>query len=217
MTIRVLLADDHQIIREGLRSLLTDQKDIEVVAEADTGRSALTFVEKIRPDIVLMDIAMPDINGIEATRQIKAANPDIRILALSMHSDQRFVGDMLRAGASGYLLKDCAGAELVQAIRTVYEGKVYLSPAIAGIVTEGFINPAGAMGVDARQVLTVRELEVVQLLAEGLSTKEVAFKLNVSIKTVETHRKNIFDKLNLSSIAELTKYAIREGLTSLEF
>jgi len=217
MTIRVLLADDHQIIREGLRSLLTDQKDIEVVAEADNGRSALTFVEKIRPDIVLMDIAMPDINGIEATRQIKAATPDIRILALSMHSDQRFVGDMLRAGASGYLLKDCAGAELVQAIRTVYEGKVYLSPAIAGIVTEGFINPAGAMGVDARQVLTVRELEVVQLLAEGLSTKEVAFKLNVSIKTVETHRKNIFDKLNLSSIAELTKYAIREGLTSLEF
>jgi len=217
MTIRVLLADDHQIIREGLRSLLTAQKDIEVVAEADNGRSALTFVEKIRPDIVLMDIAMPDINGIEATRQIKAANPDIRILALSMHSDQRFVGDMLRAGASGYLLKDCAGAELVQAIRTVYEGKVYLSPAIAGIVTEGFINPAGAMGVDARQVLTVRELEVVQLLAEGLSTKEVAFKLNVSIKTVETHRKNIFDKLNLSSIAELTKYAIREGLTSLEF
>ncbi len=217
MTIRVLLADDHQIIREGLRSLLTDQKDIEVVAEADNGRSALIFVEKIRPDIVLMDIAMPDINGIEATRQIKAANPEIRILALSMHSDQRFIGDMLRAGASGYLLKDCAGAELVQAIRTVYEGKVYLSPAIAGIVTEGFINPAGAMGVDARQVLTVRELEVVQLLAEGLSTKEVAFKLNVSIKTVETHRKNIFDKLNLSSIAELTKYAIREGLTSLEF
>ncbi|HPQ69116.1 MAG TPA: response regulator transcription factor [bacterium] len=217
MTIRVLLADDHQIIREGLRSLLTDQKDIEVVAEADTGRSALNYVEKMRPDVILMDIAMPDINGIEATRQIKAANPEIRILALSMHSDQRFVGDMLRAGATGYLLKDCAGAELVQAIRTVYAGKVYLSPSIAGIVTEGFINPASAVGVDARQVLTVRELEVVQLLAEGLSTKEVAFKLNVSIKTVETHRKNIFDKLSLSSIAELTKYAIREGLTSLEF
>ncbi len=217
MTIRILLADDHQIIREGLRSLLTDQKDIEVVAEADTGRSALNYVEKLHPDVVLMDIAMPDINGIEATRQIKAANPEIRILALSMHSDQRFVGDMLRAGASGYLLKDCAGAELVQAIRTVHAGKVYLSPSIAGIVTEGFINPAGGAGVDARQVLTVRELEVVQLLAEGLSTKEVAFKLNVSIKTVETHRKNIFDKLNLSSIAELTKYAIREGITSLEF
>jgi len=214
---RILLADDHKIIRDGIRALLEKTTDMEVIAEASNGREAIELAEKKSVDVVIIDVAMPDTNGIEATRQIKTNNPNMKILALSMHSDQRFVADMLRAGASGYLLKDCAGEELERAVRTILKNQVYLSPSVAGIVADGFIHKPGQAGFRARDILTARELEILQLMAEGRTTKEIAYQLEVSIKTVETHRKNLFEKLNLSSIADLTKYAIREGLTSLDF
>jgi len=216
MTIKVLLADDHKIIREGLRALLEKERGIEVVGEASDGRAIIKMIEKYSPDVVLMDISMPDTNGIEATRKIIEKNPKIKIIALSMHSDRRFVADMLSAGASGYLLKDCAMEELGRAIRTVISDHVYLCPSVAKIVAEGFVQKPGRSGTTIRTILTPRELEVLQLLVEGKATKEIAFHLNVSIKTVETHRKNISEKLDIHTIAELTKYAVREGLTSLE-
>lgn len=213
MSIKVLLADDHQIIREGLRSLVDRETDMDVVAEADNGRQAVQLNEKHTPDVVIMDINMPDLNGMEATRQIMSTTPSVKIVALSMLSDQRFITGMIKAGASGYLLKDCAFKELSQAIRTVADGKIYLSPAISGAIRE-FVSElpeVGATSVD----LTAREREVIQLIAEGKSTKEIAEVLHVSVKTIETHRQNVMRKLRISSVAELTKYAIREGLTSI--
>jgi DNA-binding NarL/FixJ family response regulator len=215
MSIRILLADDHKLMRDGLRALLEKDPELQVVSEAANGRALLLIAEKLEPDVVIMDIAMPDINGIEATEKLRSQNPRVKVLALSMHSDRRFVGDMLRAGASGYLLKDCASEELTRALRTVMSGQIYLSPAIAGIVTEGFIAGGGESGTKAREILTQRELEVLQLLSEGKSTKEIAYGLRVSIKTIETYRQKIMDKLELYSVAELTKYAVREGLTAL--
>ena len=215
MTIKVLLADDHKIVRDGLRTLLEKNPDIIVAGEAEDGREALQMAQKLLPDVVVMDIAMPDLNGIEATRQILADRSTVRIIALSMHSDKRFVSEMLKAGASAYLLKDCAFEELITAIRTVMKGKIYLSPEIAGVVIGDYIKKDTKADSSVFSLLSDREREVLQLMAEGKTTREVASYLHVSVKTVETHRTNIMTKLDIHSIAELTKYAIREGLTTL--
>ena len=215
MTIKVLLADDHKIVRDGLRTLLEKNPDIVVAGEAEDGREALQMAQKLLPDVVVMDIAMPDLNGIEATRQILADRSTVRIIALSMHSDKRFVSEMLKAGASAYLLKDCAFEELITAIRTVMKGKIYLSPEIAGVVIGDYIKKDTKADSSVFSLLSDREREVLQLMAEGKTTREVASYLHVSVKTVETHRTNIMTKLDIHSIAELTKYAIREGLTTL--
>lgn len=221
-TIKVLLADDHKIVREGLRSLLEEESDLQVVGEASDGREAVQLAGESGPDVVVMDVGMPHLNGIEATRQILRRPDHPRVIALSMHSDRRFMTEMLRAGASGYLLKDAASEELIGAIRTVAEGKVYLSPQIADVMVDDYVrrlpgDAAGSIGAPGVFVtLTPREREVLQLMAEGLATKQVAAALHVSIKTVETHRRQIMEKLQLYSVAELTKYAIREGLTSVE-
>jgi DNA-binding NarL/FixJ family response regulator len=215
VSLKVLIADDHKIIRDGLRSLLSGYPEIQLVAEAEDGRETVELVKELSPQVVVMDIAMPDLNGIEATRQIVAEHPGIKVIALSMHSDKRFVSEMFKAGASAYLLKDCAFEELVTAIRSVIANKNYLSPAISGIVIEDFIRHRAGPDSTVFSVLSNREREVLQLLAEGRNTKEIAAHLDVSIKTVEAHRIKIMSKLGINSIAELTKYAIREGLTSL--
>ncbi len=215
MKLRILLADDHKIVRDGLRNLLEKDPDILVVGEAEDGREALQLARALSPDVVVMDIAMPELNGIEATRQILAEAQGVKVVALSMHSDKRYVSEMLKAGASGYLLKDCAFEELITAIRTIAKGKIYLSPGIAGVVLEDYIRKGAKTDASVFSLLSDREREVLQLMAEGKTTKEVAAHLNVSVKTVETHRMHIMTKLDIHSIAALTKYAIREGLTSL--
>ena len=217
MSIRVLIADDHKIMLAGLRSLLEKQTDLQVIAEAENGRKAVQLAQETKPDIVVMDVSMPDLNGIEATTQIIESVPDTRVIALSMHSDKRFVLGMLRAGAVGYLLKDCASQELANAIHQVAGGKKYLSPEITGVVIDDFLlgaSPGEALTVSSQ--LSAREREVLQLIAEGWSTKQIAAHLYVSVKTIETHRRQIMKKLDLHTIADLTKYAIREGLTSIE-
>lgn len=215
MRVKILIADDHKIVREGLCNLLQKEKDIEVVAEASDGNTAVQKALELHPDVVIMDVAMPGLNGVEATRKITARS-NIKVVALSMHSDKRFVTAMLKAGASAYLLKDCAFEELVSAIRTVAADQTYLSPKIAGIVTKEFVHHLKEEDTSAFSVLTPREREVLQLFAEGWNTKEIAAHLNLSTKTIETHRSNIMNKLNIYSLAELTKYALREGLTSLD-
>ena len=216
MNIKVILADDHRIVREGLQRLLADVEGIEVIGEAENGRQTLQLVQKLKPDLVVMDISMPDLNGIEATQQILAKEKPPKIIALSMHTEKRFITEMLRAGAMGYLLKDCAREELALAINTVIRGKVYLSADIAGVVTKELTKMATTSESSPYTALSSREREILQLLAEGHGTKEIAQKLFVSVKTVETHRQNIMNKLDLHSIADLTKYAIREGITSLD-
>jgi DNA-binding NarL/FixJ family response regulator len=203
------------MVRDGLRTLLEKQPDMEIVGEASDGRDTLKLIDVLSPDIVIMDIAMPNLNGIDATHQIRQDHPGVKVIALSMHSDKRFVGKMLKAGAWGYLLKDSAFEDLVVAIRAVMQNKRYLSPDIAGIVVEDFVSPSRQMDSSAYSLLSGREREVLQLMAEGKTTRQIAEKLNVSIKTVETHRMKIMDKLDIRSLAELTKYAIREGLTQL--
>ncbi|MEW5743951.1 MAG: response regulator transcription factor [Nitrospirota bacterium] len=215
MTIRIILVDDHTIVRTGLRSLLDKLPGLEVVAEAENGRKALELVRTIAPDIVIMDVSMPDMNGIEAARRIVAETPGVKILALSMHSDKYFVAEMLKAGASGYLLKDCIFEELAHAIHTVAAGHTYLSPGITGVMVRDYVYLSAKGPPSAFSTLTAREREVLQLLAEGKTARDIAALLKVSIKTVETYRQHLMDKLDLHSIAELTKYAIREGLTSL--
>lgn len=215
MKIRILLADDHKIIREGLKALIEKQPDMEVAAEAQDGLSTVRLAQKILPQIIIMDIGMPEMNGIDATRHIVSGNRDVKIIALSMHSDRRFVLEMLKAGASGYLLKDSAFEELVTAIHTVMAGQPYLSPKITDIVVKEYLHNLPKNDSNVFNILTGREREVLQLLAEGKSTKQIALTLNLSVKTVETHRQQIMDKLQIRSVAELTKYAIREGITSL--
>ncbi len=215
MSIRIVLADDHKIVRDGLRSLLEKQADIEVVAEAEDGRTAVQKVQKHSPDIVIMDVSMHGLNGVDATCQIIAKSPNTKVLALSMHSDKQFIEGMLKAGASGYMLKDSAFKELVSAIHTIASNQVYLSPPIASIITEECFHKKSETDSSVHSILTAREREVLQLLAEGRSTKEISLCLDVSVKTVETHRKHIMDKLGIYSIAELTRYAVREGLTNL--
>ncbi len=216
MSIRILLADDHKIVRDGLRALLKNQSGMEVIAEAGDGRSTVQMVQELLPNVVIMDIAMPDMNGIEATRQITATAPNVKIVALSMHSDKRFVAEMLKAGASGYLLKDCAFEELDNAIRAVIANRIYLSPKLADIIIKDYTRLFPKTEFSVFSILTFREREVLQLLAEGKTTKEISSSLNISAKTVETYRKQLMDKLDIHSIAELTKYAVREGLTSLD-
>lgn len=216
MKIKIVLADDHQLLREGIRSILSKEADFEVLGEAEDGRQALELVEKLLPNVVIMDISMPNLNGIEATRKIKIDYPDMKIIALSMHQDKRFIANMLEAGASGFLLKDCATEELIGAIRTVIRNKTYLSPLISDIVVGDYVKKLKTEAESPVEKLSEREREVLQLLAEGKSTKEIADVLFVSIKTIETHRQQIMNKLDIHNIAELTKFAIREGLTSIE-
>ena len=216
MSIRILLVDDHKIMRDGLRSLIDKQSEMAVVGEAENGRTALQLTRKLKPDVIVMDINMPDLNGIDATRQILAELPGVKIVAFSMHSDRQFVAEMLKAGVSGYLQKDSAFEELGRAIRTVVANQTYLSPQITADVVRGYVETLIEDESDAPDFLTDREREVVQLHAEGYPTKQIAEHLNLSVKTVETHRRHIMQKLGITSIAELTKFAIREGLTTLD-
>ena len=217
MYFRVLIVDDHQLIRSALRLLLEREGSFEVVAEAGDGREAIRSVRETKPHLVLMDIVMPGMNGIEATARICSECPGVKVLCLSMYTESRFVALALEAGASGYLLKSCTAEELVQALRTIGAGQTYLSPAIAHTVVD--LLRAGTHQCregKAFACLTAREREVLQLLAEGASSKQIARRLHLSIKTVGTHRERIMQKLGISSVAGLTKYAIREGLTSTD-
>ena len=216
MTIRVVLADDHQIMREGLASLLESEADIQIVGEAADGAEAVRLIISKSPDLLITDLSMPKLNGIEAIRRIKARAPETKVLCLSVHEDPVRVAAVIDAGATGYLLKDCAFEELVRAARVVADDKVYLSPEIASIVVTGFRGKRSDRQESASSRLTTREREVVQLFAEGRPTKEIAERLNVSIKTVGAHREHVMAKLQIHSIAELTHFAIREGITSLD-
>ena len=216
MSTRILLADDHRMMRDGLRTILEAEPGLEVVGEAVNGRTAVELARELMPDVVVMDIAMSDMNGIEATRRIVADNPEVKIVALSTYADRRYVLEMLDAGASGYVVKAAACEELVQAISIVARGKSYLSPEITGIVVDGYVGRQFAGPGAPGAALGAREREVLQLVAEGNSSREIAASLKISLKTVEAHRRNIMEKLGLHTVAELTKYAIREGLTSLE-
>jgi DNA-binding NarL/FixJ family response regulator len=216
MSVSILLVDNHRIMREGLRSLLCRQPDLEVVGEAEDGRTAIQLAQKLRPDIVVMDVSMPSLNGVDATHGIVRGVPSTKVIGLTMHSDRHMVARMLQAGASGYLLKDCDLEELVRAIRVVAAGQTYLSPAVAGLVTTEFVRCWDARDQSLASLLTAREREVLQLIAEGHSTRDAAARLHVSVKTVETHRMHIMKKLKVKSVAELTKAAIAGGLTTVD-
>lgn len=219
LAIRIVLADDHALLRQGVRSLIENESDMEVIGEANDGREVVSLCKQMCPDLVVMDIGMPHLNGIEATRKIRTEDDSIKVLALSMHDDKRYAAGMLAAGASGYLLKDCVYDELVEGIRKVARGGTYLSPSIQGIILGDYVDrmsDARGEQPSAFSVLTEREREVLQLVAEGRTTKEIAGALYISVKTVETHRQNIMEKTGLHNVAELTKYAIREGLTSTQ-
>ncbi len=216
MTTRVLLADDHKILRQGLQTLLQNEPDIEVVGQADNGRDAIELAKELQPDVVIMDVAMPDVSGVEATRELLNAVPTAKVVALSMHSDQRFVAGMLAVGASGYLLKNAAFEELALSIRTVVANELYLSPGITGVVVKDYLNRLGRAQRTGAPALSSRETEVLRLIAEGRTTAEIAEDLQISVKTVETHRRQVMEKLDLHSIANLTKHALRIGLVSLD-
>jgi len=212
---KILLADDHAIIRDGLANMLR-QIEHEIVGEATDGRSAVKLALELQPDIVVMDIGMPGMNGIEATRQLIEQDPKIAVIALSMHSDATYVGRMLQAGARGYLLKESAFDELEEAIDNVLKGRIFLGSKIQGVVVGDYVDRLGGKRPSSPVTLTNKEREVLQLVAEGKSTKEIAQALSITVKTVETHRHNIMNRLDIRSIAQLTKYAIRQGLTSLD-
>lgn len=212
-----MIADDHGIIREGLRSLIDDEPGMEMVAFARDGLEAVDLALEHHPDIVLMDIGMPRLGGIDACSRILEAEPSIKAIVLSMHSERRFIADALQSGASGYLLKDCVFDELTVAIRTVASGRVFLSPEIAGLVVNDYLDLAAGKTTPARpHTLTQREREILKSVAEGFSAKEIAARLHLSVKTVETHRRQVMEKLGLRSVADLVRYAIRTGLSSLE-
>ena len=215
MNVKILLADDHRIVRDGLRSLIEKQSGLKVVGEAADGRAAVKLCAELQPDLVVLDLTMPGLTGLAAARQILAAQPRVKVLVLSMHADRRFVAETLGVGVSGYLLKDNAFEELSKAISTVMAGQVFLSPQIAGLVAQDYKQKLASGDTEIAPLLSEREREVLQLFAEGLTTKEVAAQLNLSVKTVETHRAQVMTKLKLDGIAALTKYAVREGLTSL--
>jgi len=215
---RILIADDHGIVREVLRALIEKQPDMEVVGEAEDGQMAVELAEELLPDVVVMDITMPNLNSIEATRQIVEKIPTVKVIALSIHSDRHFVVDMLKAGVSVYVLKTCLIDDFIRAIRTVMTtDEIYPSPRIAGIVVDDYINGVlFSEGLSISSVPTDRERKVTQLLSEGKSTKEIALQLHVSPKTVDANRRQIMNKPNIHNVAKLTKYAIQHGLTSLE-
>lgn len=211
--IRVLLADDHTILRAGLRMMLNAQPDITVVGEANDGREAVRETEQLAPDVVIMDITMPELSGIEATKLIKRAMPEVKILILTMHENEGYLFQSLRAGASGYIMKEAADTELIQAIRTVQSGRFYLSPAAQSMMVGDYLQRVKAgEEKDSYNDLTEREREILKLVAEGLTNNQIAEKLVISPKTVDTHRTHVMDKLNLHSRAELVKYAMRRGL-----
>jgi two-component system, NarL family, response regulator NreC len=213
--IRILLADDHTVMRRGLRLLLDSQPGFTVVAEAADGREAIAQAEVAKPDVVVLDIAMPNLNGIEASQRINAALPDTAIVILSMHSDEGYVLRALKAGAKAYLLKDSAEGDLIEAIKAVSEGKAFFSPEISKVLVEDYVREIRARGVeDSYELLTPREREVLQLLAEGKSNKDIAALFNLSLYTVDTHRRNLQDKLNVHSFPELILYALRKGVIS---
>jgi DNA-binding NarL/FixJ family response regulator len=215
MAIKIILADDHAIVRHGLSRSFQQADGIEVIGQANNGRSAVDLAKELSPDIVVMDIAMPDLNGVDAARMITGECPRVKVIGLSMHSGSKYVREMFRAGASGYLLKDCSFEELVEAIKTVAGGKTYVSPSIGDVVVRGYVSDSDREK-SAFSVLSQREREVLQLLAEGKTTKQVGKRLHISPKTVEAHRLKIMEKLDINNTAQLTKYAIQEGLTKPE-
>lgn len=215
--IRVLLAEDHTIVRKGIRSLLDDERDIEVVGEAENGRDAVVQVETLMPDIVVMDHTMPLLNGLEATRQIRKLLPQVRVLILTMHTNEEYVFQFLQAGAAGYLVKQTAPDELVSAIRAIHAGDSFLSPAISKTVIDEYVRVGESRGQSAPDgTLTEREREVLQLIAEGHTNQAIAQQLQISVKTVGVHRLNLMQKLDLHNLADLTKYAIRNGIIGLD-
>jgi two-component system response regulator NreC len=216
MSTRIVIADDHGIVREGLHSLLAKQPDMEIVGEATDGRKALELVQELVPDVVVMDITMPNLNGIDATRQIVRDFPKIKVIALSMHSSTMFVSDMIKAGVSGYMLKDCLFGELAEAIRIVCAGGTYLSPGVVSIVVNDYVNRLNSDGDMPLESLTQREREVLQLIGEGKNTKQIAKQLHISTKAIEANRRKITEKLHTNSVADLVRWAILGGLTSLE-
>ncbi len=216
METRVILADDHQLMREGLRTLLEKELGMEVVGEASDGETVVQLAREFLPDIIIMDVGMPGLDGIDATRRINDEFPSIKVIALSMHSNKLFVTDMFEAGASGYLLKECASAELQNAMNAVLANEIYISPKVAGIVLDDHMKHTSGEQ-SSTVVLTVKECEVLRLLASGKSTKEIALRLEKSVQMIDVHRRRIMDKLETDNMADLVKYAIREGLTTLEF
>lgn len=215
-TTQIVLADDHRLVAESLRALLEKEPGLTIVGEAANGRETLALVHRLQPDMVLMDASMPDLNGIEATRRLRATQPRVAVLCLSMHAAPRYVEAMLEAGAAGYVLKDCASEELLRAIRVVMAGQVYLSPTISGAVVEALRSRVPAAAAPREHALTVRERETLQLLAEGCSTQQIGERLKLSVKTVATHREHLMAKLDIHSVAGLTRYAIQEGLSGIE-
>jgi DNA-binding NarL/FixJ family response regulator len=217
MQMKILVADDHGVMREGLKALIDNQPGMEVIGEAEDGQKVVQLAMQLSPDLIIMDISMPNLNGVEATRIILNENPNIRIIALSVHSDKRFVIEMLKAGVSGYVLKSSLFDEVLRAIQTVGGGDYYLSPKITDVVMDDYKYYMATLHKSSEVRLTPRERQVIQLLTEGKSTKEIALCLHVSPKTVDSNRREVMNKLGIFSVAELTKYAIREGLTSAEF
>ncbi len=216
MTIRIILADDHTLVRESLAGSMEEQEDMNIVAQAQDGIRAVQLARELSPDVVVMDVNMPKLNGIEATREIVRGNPDIRVVGLSMLTSKRFVTEMFSAGATGYLLKDCEFDELNDAVRRVVRGERVISPGIPGVTMDDLDRPPGDKEKSAFSILTPREREVLQLLAEGRSTKEIGACLGLSPKTIEAHRLRTMRKLGINNVARLTKYALQEGLTTLE-
>ena len=216
MSTSIIIVDDHKIMRDGLRNILENESEIEIIGEADNGRDAVKLIIEKKPDIAIMDIGMPEMNGVEATRQIAKEMPNVKIIALSMHYDMQFVSGMLKAGAKGYLLKDCAGAELISAIKTVSKNNTYICQDITNTLIDDYSKGQSIDYVGDDTILTNRENEILQLLTEGKTTKQIARDLFISVKTVEAHRTNIMHKLDIRNLPELTKYAIRKGITSVD-
>ena len=215
--IKVLLAEDHTIVRKGIYSLLTDVANIEVVGEAEDGRQAVEMVDTLLPDVVLMDINMPNLNGLEATRQIKKMHPDINVLVLTMYTNEEYIYQVLQSGASGYLVKQSATGELLSAIEAVHRGDTFLSPAISKKIVDGYLRQDESATVQSRySTLTPREREILQLITEGCSNKGIAEKLTISVKTVGVHRTNLMEKLDIHNTIDLVKYALRKGIISLD-
>jgi two-component system response regulator NreC len=214
--IKVVVADDHTILRQGIKALLDNQAGIEVIGEAKDGREALTLIERLQPDVILMDIAMPGLNGLEATRRIKKKFPKIKVLVLTMYTNEEYVFQILQAGANGYLVKETAFQDLISAITAVYRDEAFMSPSISKQVINRYTQRAQKSNDTACDVLTTREREVLQLIAEGSSSKKIAEALFISPKTVETHRTHIMDKLNIHNRTDLVKYAIRKGIVDID-